>query len=126
MAIMRRMSLFINSDKIAEAMDVQITITKNGEQQHGSEGVEAMSTGNVEVEIKTNTVRPIKIKSGQKRLLNALINDIDVDARVEVGDVHFFVPVRVMIGDYTSDSKTGALKGAWTMKNSGNPVVIGA
>lgn len=124
-SIIKRMPLYIDSAKVAEAMDVEYSEDTNGEQMHGADAVEGVTTGNLVIEVKTNVIVPVTRSIGQKKLEQAIRNQAYIDIRVTIGGADAFVPMKVKGRTYSTDSKTGAMKGAYTMINGGDPVYVG-
>lgn len=117
----KRMPLFIDSQMVAEASNVTVRINTNGEQQHAQEGVIAISTGNMEVEVSTSTIRTVTPGGGHEKMESALLNQTLVTGAVKIGAKMMMVPLKFVTGEFSSDNRTGVLTGSFTGRNAGNP-----
>lgn len=120
----KRMPIFIDSQMVAEAENATVRINTNGERQHAQEGVIAISTGNLEVEISCSTIRTVTPGGGHSKMEDALFNQSVVTASAKIGSKMLVCPVKWVSGEFSSDSRTGTLKGSFTANNAGNPDLI--
>ncbi len=117
----KRMSISIDSKKVAEAQNVTVRINTNGEQQHGQDGVMAISVGNLEIEASCSIIRVLNPQAGLAAMESALIEQKLVTAGMKIGEKTLMVPMVPVTGEYSSESRTGTLTGAFTLRNAGDP-----
>jgi hypothetical protein len=116
----KRATFFVNNNKIAAAESMDATFTRNGEQMHVQDGVDGISSGNVEAEFNLNTIRWLDLKAGEETLEAAFMSDADLEVDFYMGRNHYMCTAKIQSMKFNSESRTGMAKGAMTLKNASN------
>ncbi len=119
----RRASMYIANNKLAELESSSMNIVTNGEQAHMQDGVGGISIGNPEVELTANTIRPVNPNQALLDLENLILTQGSVTCGYKAGNRFWTATFKVMSYNMTSDSRTGTLKGVVVLRNADNPVL---
>lgn len=119
--VIKRAVCYANNAKIAECESSDYSENTNGEQQHGQDGVIGISVGNQEVEIRVNIIRTLNPKTGMQIIEDAIRTQSYLDFAYKVGAKMIFAKFKCVSRNYTSDSRTGTLKGNFVFRNGENP-----
>jgi hypothetical protein len=110
----RKPEIYVNARKVAFSESGELTITDNGEQHIGSEGVMGDSDGAITSELTLAEVIPTSgIDSG---LLDALLDQQDVTVQWQQGGIILAFDGRCSSGKLNGESRTGTSKGNWTIR----------
>lgn len=122
-ADVKRAVAYIDSQKIAELESSDYSETTNGERQHGIDGVLGISNGNPEVELRFNVIRVVAPGGGLSKMESVITSQAPVTLAYKIGSNLIQGTFKCVQRTYTSDSRTGTLKGTFTFQNADNPSV---
>lgn len=117
----KRATAFASSKKIAELETSDYSENTNGEQQHGVDGVIGITVGNPEVELTFNVVRPVAPSAGLAEMETAIKTQKTITLAYKIGSDLIYANYKCMSRRYTSESRTGSLKGVFVFRNADNP-----
>lgn len=120
----KRASVYIDSAKLAEMSDGSFDHNNNSEQMHGVEGILAATDGNQTVQFQFDTARPTSTSSALTALEDAMMTQKLVSCVFAFGGKQYQVACKVQTAKISSESKSGTLKGSWTLINAENPKLL--
>lgn len=123
-ATIKRAAVYINSAKLAECSDSSFDHNNNSEQMHGQEGVLGATDGNQTVQFQFDTVRPTSLTNAATALEDAMMSQALVSCVYAFGGKQYQVACKVQTAKMSSESKSGTLKGSWTLINAENPKLL--
>lgn len=120
----RRMTIAIETKKILETSGGTYTHRTNDQRQHGQDGSMGHSEGNDETELQFDTCTPFGGHDNRANIRDALAGKRSVTATIFVdGGIEILKNARFVERKYTSDSKTGELKGSFQLEG-GKPEIM--
>ena len=120
----KRASVYIDSAKLAEMSDGSFDHNNNSEQMHGVEGILAATDGNQTVQFQFDTARPTSTSSALPALEDAMTTQTLVSRAFALGGKQNQVACKDQTAKISSESKSGTLKGSWTLINAENPKLL--
>lgn len=110
----RKPELYVDGLKVAYAESAELTITENGEQHIGADGVMGDSDGAITSEVTFMEVLPASgIQSG---ILDSLLDQKDVSVQWSQAGVLLAIDGRCASGRLNGESRSGTSKGNWTIR----------
>jgi hypothetical protein len=120
--VIRSAPIFFKSKKVAEIESADYEINSNDEDQFGSEGWMGSSSGATTTSITCNVIVPVAGLT--VTLTTALLNKEQVQIGVAVDGKLHQIDMQPKTAKFTTDSKTGTLKGSF-MFSGGAPQPVG-
>lgn len=117
----RRASAYVESMKVAEMESSDYSENTNGERMHAQDGVLGISTGNPEVELRFNVIRPVNPKGALMKMEEVIAGQQYVTLSYKIGTKIISAAYKCTQRSYSSDSRTGTMKGTFTFMNAENP-----
>lgn len=121
----KRASVFINNNKVAETETAEWSVETNAEQLHAQEGVIGASQGNLMCELRLNGAHPVNKQAGLQSVEDAMNDQTDVVCIYKMGVTTWQCAMRVKQGSYSSDNRSGTAKSSFTLINTENPKKLG-
>ncbi len=119
----KKIPLHADGKKIAELQNCTYKHDSNDMRQHGVDGVMGFSDGNDETEVTADCCVPFGGMSNRAALRDAIAGKRSVQLAIPVDGSIEMIEVRCTSRQYTSDSKTGELKGSFTFQG-GKPEIV--
>ena len=119
--IVRAAPIYANGAKIAECESLTFEISGGGEAVFGLEGLLTFTKGAVTTKASCKAIVPV---AGMcSRFTEKLVAQVDVEIGVMLDGKLFQVTMRPMTANYSSDSKTGRVEGAFPCEGGGPKLV---
>lgn len=121
MATIKRASLYIDGQKLAECSTSEMQINTNDDRQHGQEGVLGGTTGNTEVDFNFDMVIIVGFPGASKKVADAILKHKEVSMGFFHGGRFLSCSAKFKTATYKSDAKGGTLVGSFSAMSTAEP-----